>query len=302
MRKPIDTLAILVAGHLDRPAVRPPVRILQPEVEYGQNPLLGPQRLLPVAQTAGTGPASLAVQRIGHRGWPLSGSCVGCSVVCPSTRRRTELSGTEIFAEESLIRVTPPHPPQVCLSPMRRDGGRGTDRTDPADAAADHPPVHRQPGTAGPCPHRQVRRSSSPVPAGEDLCPARGGNRPGHDEQLGDAGRRGLRAPAQPHPRRDPGGKVDQQRRNHGPGPGQARSVGHCHLVHVAFPPGRSGTARHSSISTIPSGPAMSPEPSSATIRESSRPTDSVATISSTTRQGSIISAAWPMSAASSWR
>ena len=131
------------------------------------------------------------------------------------------------------------------------------------------------------------------VPAGKDLCPARGGDRPGHDEQLGDAGRRGLRAPAQPHPRRDPGGKADQHRRNH-----DSRSW--PNPVGRPPPPPTCGssagvirTGRRSSISIIPPGPAMSPEPSSATIRASSRPTASAATIFSTARPGCVMPAAW---------
>jgi hypothetical protein len=86
-----------------------------------------------------------------------------------------------------------PHPPQICLPGVRRGGGRGAGGADRADAAADHPPIHRQSWAVGPRPHRQVRRSPPVLPTGTVLCPARGGDRPGHDEQLGDSGRRGLR-------------------------------------------------------------------------------------------------------------
>jgi len=44
--------------------VQLPVRFLQPETGHDQDPLLGPQRFLPVAQTTGAGSVSLAGQRI----------------------------------------------------------------------------------------------------------------------------------------------------------------------------------------------------------------------------------------------
>ena len=61
MRKSIDTLAILVAGQLDQdPLSGHLFGFCNRPAGYRQNPLLGPQRLLSVAQAAGAGPVPLA--------------------------------------------------------------------------------------------------------------------------------------------------------------------------------------------------------------------------------------------------
>ena len=90
------------AGLPARPVFRQPVRLLQPEQEQGENPVLGSQWFLPVAQTAGARYFSLAGDGVGSAGDQPAG--LGLAAARPGSATGTSATGIWLsFLNNELI-------------------------------------------------------------------------------------------------------------------------------------------------------------------------------------------------------